>query len=136
MRTLVVLFALFVLASPLESKKKDPPKPTQPDIVKGCITVRYIVFQRAGFLHPVGVNISGPITNECAKEGIVTVEAAFFDANGTSLDRQMIEQLVPPNGGPEFQIHPNLPDGAVAAGSKAAQYRNGRITNVSVQFQP
>jgi hypothetical protein len=121
---------------PRGKKSKGPPPPTQPDIVRGCITVRGITFQRASLWHPVGMDISGSITNDCGKDAYVTIDAAFFDANDTKIGDQQIQKLVSAGSRPEFHLRPDLPDGAVAAGYKAAQYQNGRVMDVFLQFQP
>ena len=138
MKNLVFLLSLFVLISPLQAKKKPktPPSPTQPDIVWGCIAVRGITFQRATTWHPVDVHISGSISNNCAKDAFVTLDAAFFDANGTKTDEELPQQLVPANGWRFFNVRANVPEGGLSSGYQAAQYRDGRIINVSAQLQP
>jgi hypothetical protein len=138
MKNLLFLLTLSALISPLSAKKKPktPLVPTQPDIVRGCIAVRGITFQRATTWHPVDVHISGSITNNCEKDALVTIDAAFFDTNGIKTDEEVPQQLVPTNSERPFNVRANVPEGRLSAGYQAAQYRDGRIISVTAQLQP
>jgi hypothetical protein len=138
MKTMVVMSTLLLLAtsSPAKKRPKASPTPTQPDIVRGCIAVRGITFQRATTWHPVDVHISGSITNDCGKDALVTLDAAFFDANGVKVDEEVPEQLIPKGAGRDFSVRANVPPGGLSAGYQAAQYRDGRIVSVTAQLQP
>jgi hypothetical protein len=138
LKSLILLCVFLALALPAPGKKKPkpPPTPTQPDILRGCVGVRGITFQPATFWHPVAVEVSGSIINGCIREALITIDVAFFDANGTGIGSEQTEQLVPPSGESEFHVRARLPDDGLAAGHQATRYRNGRVTDVYVRLQP
>jgi len=107
---------------------------SQLDIVRGCVTIRGITFQKATFMHPVDVEVAGAIANGCAREALASIEAAFVDANGISLGTERVEQLVPAGAIPVFHVRATLPTEPLAAEYQGARYRNGRVMNIYVQF--
>jgi hypothetical protein len=120
-----------MLALPLAGKKKpkEPPAPTQPDIVRGCLAVRGIVFQRARLLLlNSNVGVSGFITNDCGRDAYVSIYVEFFDASGDRIDMEDVEKLVSP-GGAEFRTGPD------PRSSEAVRANVGRITDVYVRLQ-
>ena len=87
-----------ILAS---AKKKAPPTPTQADVIRGCIAVRDIVFQRGAFLRaPL---ISGYIENTCGRSALVGVDVLFFDNRGLQVAEAFPSELVSV-GGLAFKI--------------------------------
>jgi hypothetical protein len=117
-------------ASPLSEgkKSKQPPPPTQSDIIRGCIAVRNIRVQYQMFWN---WNASGSITNECARDAHASIDIEIFSANGSKVGEGLLEKLVP-IGATSFRSTPDFPN----AQEVAIWGRVGRITNVSVQLQP
>lgn len=112
-------------------KVKQPPTPTQPDIVRGCIAIRNITFQRARLiLLNSNLGVSGWIENNCGRDAYVSVLASFFGANGDKILGETAEKLVRTQG-VEFRILPDR-DGH----PEVVYSSDGRITDVWVRFQP
>ncbi len=127
---------VLTLTLPLSEKKKlkQPPPPTQPDIVRGCVAVRNITFQRARLiLLNSNLGVSGWIENKCGSDAYVSASVRFFGINGDVVDEELVEKLVGP-GGVEFRIGPSRT--ALEAEPDAVYSSNGRVTDVWVRFQP
>lgn len=125
------LAGLPVTGSPLTASKKgkQPLQPTQPDIMRGCITVRGIVFQKARLLLlNSNVGVSGRITNDCGRDAYVSIFADFFNATGDKIAGEIAEKLVPATGA-GFQAGPD------PRSSGAVNASIGRVTEVYVKFQ-
>jgi hypothetical protein len=113
---------------PAKTTSKQPPPPTQPDIVRGCISVHNIHIQYQMFWN---WNVSASISNDCARDAYVSIEIEVFDANGSQIGRGTLERRAPV-GTTSFRSTPDLAD----AQRVATWGRVGRITNISVQLQP
>ena len=127
---------VLTLTSPLPGKKKpkQPTPPTQQDIVRGCVAVRNITFQRARLiLLNSNLAVSGWIENKCGRDAYVSANVKFFGANGDMVDEELVEKLVGP-GGVEFRVGPSRT--ALEAKPDAVYSSNGRVTEVWVRFQP
>lgn len=117
-----------------KKKTKQPPTPTQPDIVRGCIAVRNITFERARLiLLNSNLGVSGWIENKCGRDAYVSAEVKFFGANGDLVDEELLEKLVGP-AGLEFRVGPSRT--ALEAKPDAVYSTIGRVTEVWVRFQP
>jgi hypothetical protein len=115
--------------SPLPEKTlRRPHTPTtQPDIVRGCIAVRNIFFQRARLLLlNSNVGVSGTISNECGHDAYVSIYLSFFNAAGDKIDFKIVEKLVRATGS-EFRGGPD------ASSAEAVRATDGRVTDVFVQ---
>jgi hypothetical protein len=127
------VLGVVTLASPLpgEKKPKQPLPPTQPDIVRGCVVVRNITFQRARLiLLNSNLGVSGWIENNCGHDAYVSVAASFFGTNGDRISWDTADKLVRPQGA-EFRIVPNRDNHPEVVYSS-----DGRVTDVTVRFQP
>jgi hypothetical protein len=118
-----------------ETKKpKQSPLPTQPDIVRGCITIRNITFQRARLiLLNSNLGVSGWIENNCGRDAYVRIEASFFGANGDKIREDVTEKLVRTQG-VDFRIQPDRLARDVYP--EVVYSSDGRVTDVWVRFQP
>ncbi len=113
---------------PPEKKAKPTSPPTQPDIIRGCISVQNIRVQYQMFWN---WNVSASISNECGRDAYVSIDIETFDINGSKVGEGILEKLVPV-GVTSFRSTPDWPD----AQKVAIWGRVGRITNVSAQLQP
>ena len=127
---------LLPLAStpPEKKKTKQAITPTQADVIRGCIALRSITFERARLiLLNSNLGVSGWIENKCGRDAYVSAEVKFFGANGDVVDEELMEKLVGP-GGLEFRVGPSRT--ALEVKPDAVYSTVGRVTDVWVRFQP
>jgi hypothetical protein len=111
------LCALFVMAGPVDAKKKPKP-PDQDPIVQGCVVVDEIHFQPSAFYNTPGLRAI--VHNNCNKAADVVVKVALFDAQGTQLDGDSASQDIAPRTAWSFFI------------PVPAQYQHGLSTDVKM----
>jgi Carboxypeptidase regulatory-like domain len=102
--------------------------PAQADVVKGCVAIRGIVFQRFRYLRS-GSMVRGVIENGCGREARVSIGIEMFDATGSSIYLNFVDKLVSP-GTLEFSGGPDQNS------NESFSARAGRVTSVLVSALP
>jgi hypothetical protein len=77
-------------------KPKEPPAPTQEDIIRGCVGVQQITYQGWKWLVR-DAGTSAMILNDCDSVIEVSLTAALYDASGTQIDLEFLTKIVPPH---------------------------------------
>jgi len=106
-----------------------PTLPAQPNIVRGCITIRSITFQSTNS----NPGVSGSIENKCGRDAYVSLDVSFFGASGDMLNDELAEKLVGP-GVVDFRV--GLSNFTLRFKPDTVYASTGRVTSVSVTFQP
>jgi hypothetical protein len=108
----------------IQVAQRPGPTPTQPDIVRGCVTVGDIRFRPARLLNlDSNVGITGSIANTCGREVQVKIETTFYDAGGNRISGAFLEKLVSGSFANFYS----------AAEPATMDAKHGRVVNVYVE---